>query len=86
MSTTVAIGSSFAGRSRAGYVDVDDQRDPIGKRTAEGALTGALAGALFGPPGFPTRATDRSPIAAEMATSFPWPKLIVSDIISRAAV
>ncbi|HSD80975.1 MAG TPA: DUF1269 domain-containing protein, partial [Solirubrobacteraceae bacterium] len=43
----LVVRGTFAGR----YVDVDDQRDPIGRRTAEGALTGALAGALFGPPG-----------------------------------
>ena len=39
---------TFAGR----YVDVDEQGDVIGKRTAEGALTGAVVGAFFGPPGF----------------------------------
>jgi uncharacterized membrane protein len=43
----LVVRGTFAGH----YVDVDDQRDPIGKKTAEGALTGALAGALFGPPG-----------------------------------
>lgn len=43
----LVIRGTFAGR----YVDEDDQRDPIGKKTAEGALTGALAGVLFGPAG-----------------------------------
>jgi uncharacterized membrane protein len=43
----LVVRGTFAGR----YVDEDDQRDPIGKKTAEGALTGALAGVLFGPAG-----------------------------------
>jgi uncharacterized membrane protein len=43
----LVIRGTFAGR----YVDEDDQRDPIGKKTAEGALTGAIAGVLFGPAG-----------------------------------
>ena len=33
------------------YVDVDDHGDLIGRRTAEGALTGAAVGVLLGPPG-----------------------------------
>src|SRR6478735_4005212 len=33
------------------YVDVDDRGDVIGKRTTEGALTGAAAGFFFGPMG-----------------------------------
>src|SRR5829696_3830111 len=44
----IVVRGTFAGR----YVDLDDQRDVIGRRTAEGALTGAVAGAFFGPPGF----------------------------------
>ena len=44
----IVVRGTFAGR----YVDVDEQGDLIGKRTAEGALTGAVVGALFGPPGF----------------------------------
>jgi uncharacterized membrane protein len=44
----IVVRGTFAGR----YVDVDDEGDVIGKRTAEGALTGAVAGAFFGPPGF----------------------------------
>ena len=45
----IVVRGTFAGR----YVDVDDEADVvIGKRTGEGALTGAIAGALFGPPGF----------------------------------
>src|ERR1044072_1877851 len=44
----IVVRGTFAGR----YVDVDDNdADPIGRRTAEGALTGAVAGVLFGPPG-----------------------------------
>jgi uncharacterized membrane protein len=34
------------------YVDADDAEQFIGSRTVEGALGGALVGALFGPPGF----------------------------------
>lgn len=44
----IVVRGSFAGR----YVDVEDQSDLIGKKTAEGALTGAVVGAFFGPPGF----------------------------------
>jgi uncharacterized membrane protein len=44
----IVVRGTFAGR----YVDLDDQGDVIGRRTAEGALTGAVAGAFFGPPGF----------------------------------
>ena len=44
----VVVRGTFAGR----YVDVDERGDVIGKRTGEGALTGALVGTLFGPPGF----------------------------------
>jgi uncharacterized membrane protein len=44
----IVVRGTFAGR----YVDVDDEADVIGKRTAEGALTGAVVGAFFGPPGF----------------------------------
>jgi uncharacterized membrane protein len=44
----LVVRGSFAGR----YVDVEDESDPLGKKTVVGALTGAVAGALFGPPGF----------------------------------
>ena len=44
----IVVRGTFAGR----YVDIDEQGDAIGKRTAEGALTGAVVGGLFGPPGF----------------------------------
>ena len=44
----IVVRGTFAGR----YVDIDERGDVIGKRTAEGALTGAAAGLLFGPPGF----------------------------------
>jgi uncharacterized membrane protein len=43
----IVVRGTFAGR----YVDIDDEGDVIGKRTAEGALTGAVAGVFFGPPG-----------------------------------
>ena len=43
----VVVRGTFAGR----YVDVDERGDVIGKRTAEGALTGAIAGFIFGPAG-----------------------------------
>jgi uncharacterized membrane protein len=43
----IVVRGTFAGR----YVDADDRGDLIGTRTAEGALTGAVAGAFFGPPG-----------------------------------
>src|SRR5215211_4385567 len=43
----IVVRGTFAGR----YVDLDERGDPIGKRTAEGALTGAVAGIFFGPMG-----------------------------------
>src|SRR4051794_15363108 len=43
----IVVRGPFAGR----YVDVDDRGDVIGKRTAEGALTGGVAGLFFGPAG-----------------------------------
>ena len=43
----VIVRGTFAGR----YVDLDERGDVIGKRTGEGALTGAVAGFLFGPMG-----------------------------------
>ena len=43
----IVVRGTFAGR----YVDVDEQGDVIGKRTAEGALTGAAVGFFFGPAG-----------------------------------
>jgi len=43
----IVVRGTFAGR----YVDLDERGDVIGKRTAEGALTGAVAGFLFGPMG-----------------------------------
>jgi uncharacterized membrane protein len=44
----IVVRGTFAGR----YVDIDDRGDVIGRRTADGALAGAAAGLLFGPPGF----------------------------------
>src|ERR1700754_2202940 len=43
----IVVRGTSAGR----YVDMDERGDVIGKRTAEGALTGAVAGILFGPAG-----------------------------------
>jgi hypothetical protein len=43
----IVVRGTFAGR----YVDVDERGDVLGKRTAEGALTGAIAGLFFGPMG-----------------------------------
>src|SRR3954452_19098960 len=43
----ITVRGTFAGR----YVDVDERGDVIGKRTGEGALTGAFVGTLFGPAG-----------------------------------
>ncbi len=43
----IVVRGTFAGR----YIDLDDQGDVIGKRTAEGALTGAVVGIFFGPMG-----------------------------------
>src|SRR5262245_22314974 len=43
----LVVRGTFAGR----YVDVVDQTDPLGKKTVEGALTGAVAGLFFGPAG-----------------------------------
>jgi uncharacterized membrane protein len=44
----IVVRGEFAGR----YVDADDDQEFLGRRTVEGALTGAVAGAFFGPPGF----------------------------------
>jgi uncharacterized membrane protein len=44
----IVVRGEFGGR----YVDVDDDQEFLGRKTVEGALTGAVAGALFGPPGF----------------------------------
>jgi uncharacterized membrane protein len=43
----IEVRGSVAGH----YVDADDEQDAIGKKTVEGALTGAAAGVLFGPAG-----------------------------------
>ena len=43
----IVVRGTFAGR----YVDVDERGDVIGKRTGEGALTGAMVGLIFGPAG-----------------------------------
>lgn len=44
----IVVRGEFAGR----YVDVGDDQEFVGRKTVEGALTGAVAGAVFGPPGF----------------------------------
>jgi uncharacterized membrane protein len=43
----LVVRGTFGGR----YVDVVDQSDPLGKKTVEGALTGAVVGLFFGPAG-----------------------------------
>jgi uncharacterized membrane protein len=43
----IVVRGSFAGH----YVDIEDEGDMINRRTAEGALTGAAVGLLFGPAG-----------------------------------
>src|SRR3954465_8483727 len=43
----VVVRGTIAGH----YVDLDERGDVIGKRTTEGALTGAVAGLFFGPMG-----------------------------------
>jgi uncharacterized membrane protein len=44
----ITVRGEFAGR----YVDADDEEQFLGRKTVEGALTGAAVGLLFGPPGF----------------------------------
>jgi uncharacterized membrane protein len=44
----IVVRGTFAGH----YVDVNDEGDVIGRKTAEGAVAGAAVGALFGPAGF----------------------------------
>jgi uncharacterized membrane protein len=44
----IIVRGEFAGR----YVDADDDEAFLGRKTVEGALTGAVAGVVFGPPGF----------------------------------
>lgn len=43
----IVVRGTFAGR----YVDIDERGDVIGRRTGEGALTGAVVGLFFGPMG-----------------------------------
>jgi uncharacterized membrane protein len=43
----IVVRGEFAGH----YVDVDDAEKFLGRKTAEGALTGAVVGVVFGPPG-----------------------------------
>jgi uncharacterized membrane protein len=43
----IVVRGTFAGH----YVDIDDEGDMINRKTAEGALTGAAVGLLFGPAG-----------------------------------
>jgi uncharacterized membrane protein len=44
----IVMRGTFAGH----YIDIEDEADPIGRDTAVGALTGAIVGLVFGPPGF----------------------------------
>ena len=44
----IVVRGTFAGH----YLDIDDEGDIINRKTAEGALTGAAVGLLFGPAGF----------------------------------
>jgi uncharacterized membrane protein len=44
----IVVRGTFAGH----YVDADDEQNFVGRLTVEGALGGAAAGALLGPPGF----------------------------------
>ena len=44
----IVVRGTFAGH----YVDIDDEGDVIGRRTAEGVVAGAAIGALLGPAGF----------------------------------
>jgi uncharacterized membrane protein len=44
----IVVRGTFAGH----YVDIEDESDFMGRDTAIGALTGAILGAAFGPPGF----------------------------------
>ncbi len=44
----ITVRGTFAGH----YLDISDRGDVIGRDTAIGALTGAVIGAAFGPPGF----------------------------------
>jgi len=43
----IVVRGEFAGH----YVDADDSTEFLGRKTVEGALTGVVAGAVFGPPG-----------------------------------
>ena len=63
----IVVRGTFAGR----YVDVDDQGDVIGKRTAEGALTGAVVGLFFGPMGLAVGLVGGAS-AGGLSTSTPW--------------
>jgi uncharacterized membrane protein len=63
----IVVRGTFAGR----YVDEEDQSDPIGKRTAEGALTGAVAGVFFGPPGLAVGLTAGGIIGGAAQASVP---------------
>ena len=66
----IVVRGTFAGR----YVDIEDESDPIGKKTVEGALTGAVVGALFGPPGFAAGIVSGGLVGAH-AQAAPVPEL-----------
>jgi len=51
------------------YVDADDEQDAIGKKTVEGALTGAVAGILFGPRNSRTTSDATATVASRNAAA-----------------
>jgi uncharacterized membrane protein len=66
----IVVRGTFAGR----YVDADDSQAFLGPRTVEGALTGAAAGALFGPAGFAAGLTGGG-VAGSMSEAATGPPL-----------
>jgi uncharacterized membrane protein len=72
----IVVRGNLAGH----YVDIEDQGDLIGKKTAEGALTGAVVGAFFGPPGFAIGIVAvRTPGGLDQASAIPQQQGALSD-------